>query len=84
MPRNDNETSRFIIQKHPFNGEWQLTEIYHSIHRRTIHSFTKKNENENAVQGKTIAEVFVTFLKHSLVASFCANQKKATQNINIF
>jgi hypothetical protein len=41
----DKETSRFIIQKHAFNDEWQLTEIYNYIYRKTIHSFSTDKEN---------------------------------------
>jgi len=41
----DSLNSRFIIQKHPMNGEWLLTEIYESIWHKTIFSFPKENEN---------------------------------------
>merc|ERR1711964_865272 len=58
---NPHESSRFIIQKHPFSGEWQLTEIYNYIYRKTIHSFSK--EEENPMREQIIAQVLVTLQK---------------------
>merc|ERR1711925_25672 len=58
-------TSRFVIQKHPFNGEWQLTEIYNQIYRRTIYPLSKVIKEKNKSSGKITVESFDTLQKET-------------------
>jgi len=54
-------TSRFVIQKHAFNNEWQLTEIYDHISRRTICPFSDVIEKVNKSSAKITVESFLNF-----------------------
>ena len=77
----DIETSRFVIQKHPFDGEWQLTEIYDQIYRRTIYPLSnviKLIKEKNKSSGKIAVESFVTLFFKKLRSKITATDQFET------
>merc|ERR1711925_52726 len=59
----DSETSRFIIQKDPMNGEWSLIEIENSTQQKIIVSFPK--ENENPIRDAIILKAFTMVIEEA-------------------